>query len=169
MGSYLPLLRRHGRDILASPGLRSQRGHLQHGRVSVLEHEVAVALMCLKLSRGLRLRVDERALVRGALLHDYFLYDWHEKDASHKWHGFTHPARALCNADRDFALGDIERDMIACHMFPLVPRLPRRRESLLLCVADKLCALRETLRRPKRRRRGPGTAKSPRRALKSPR
>ncbi|MDO4866940.1 MAG: phosphohydrolase [Clostridia bacterium] len=158
MSRYLPLIRRHGRDILASPGLRSQRGHLQHGRVSVLQHEVAVALMCLKLARGLRLRVDERALVRGALLHDYFLYDWHEKDPSHRWHGFTHPARALRNADRDFVLGDIERDMIACHMFPLVPRLPHRRESALLCLADKLCALRETLRRPKGRVRDPRRA-----------
>ena len=123
------------------PGLRSQRGHLQHGRVSVLQHEVAVALMCLKLAHGLRLRVNERALVRGALLHDYFLYDWHKKDASHRWHGFTHPARALRNADRDFSLGDI-------------------RESALLCLADKLCAFRETMRRPKGRGRGPRRARA---------
>lgn len=146
MSNNLALLRRHGGDILASPGMRSQRGHLQHGRVSVFQHELAVALMCLKLARGLRMRVNERALVRGALLHDYFLYDWHEKDASHRWHGFTHPARALRNAERDFALGAIERDMIARHMFPLLPRPPRFRESLLLCLADKLCALKETLK-----------------------
>ena len=143
----LAVLRRHGGDLLASPGLRSQRRHLQHGRVSVLEHEISVALMCLKLARELRLQVDQRALVRGALLHDYFLYDWHERDAGHRWHGFRHPATALKNAERDFGLGPIERDMIACHMFPLVPRLPRFRESLLLCLADKLCALRETLGR----------------------
>ena len=96
---------------------------------------------------GLRLRVDERALVRGALLHDYFLYDWHDPDPSHRWHGFFHPQTALKNAERDFSVGDTERDMIAHHMFPLVPRPPRCRESALLCLADKLCALRETLRR----------------------
>ena len=147
MGNNLPLLRRYGADLLASPGMRSQRAHMQHGRVSVLEHELAVALMCLKLARGLRMRVNERALVRGALLHAYFLYDWHEKDPAHRWHGFHHPATALRNAARDFRLGDTERDMIAHHMFPLVPAPPRCRESALLCVADKLCALRETLRR----------------------
>ena len=147
MSNNLALLRQLGGDILAAPGLRLQREHLQHGRASVFQHSLSVALMCLKLSRGLRLRVDERALVRGALLHDYFLYDWHVKDASHRWHGFRHPAMALRNAERDFALGPIERDMIAHHMFPLVPKLPRCRESVLLCIADKLCALRETLRR----------------------
>ena len=37
--------------------------------------------------------------------------------------------------------------MIRAHMFPLVPVVPRYRESLVLCVADKLCAVRETFRR----------------------
>ncbi len=147
MPNNLPLLRHYARDILASPGMRLGRLHPQHGRVSVLQHSLAVALMCVKLARGLRLRVDEQALVRGALLHDYFLYDWHERDAAHRWHGFRHPATALKNAERDFRLGDTERDMIAHHMFPLVPVPPRRRESVLLCVADKLCAIRETVLR----------------------
>ena len=147
MSDDLRLLRLYGGDILASPGLRLQRRHRQHGKVSVLQHSLSVALMCLKLSRALRLPVDERALVRGALLHDYFLYDWHEKDASHRWHGFTHPAKALANASRDFPLSPTERDMIAHHMFPLLPSPPRSRESALLCLADKLCALEETLRR----------------------
>ena len=144
MSGNRDLLRRYGGDILASPGMLSQRRHMQHGRISVYRHSVAVALMCLKLARGLRLRVDERALVRGALLHDYFLYDWHERDASHRWHGFRHPAVALKNAERDFGLGDTERDMIAHHMFPLLPSPPRCREALLVCLADKLCALKET-------------------------
>ena len=156
MNENLVLLRRYGGDILSSEGMRSQRAFPQHGGVSVYAHSVTVALMCLKLARALRLRVDERALVRGALLHDYFLYDWHVKDAAHRWHGFTHPARALANARRDFGVGSIEADMIACHMFPLVPRMPRCRESALLCAADKLCALRETLgrRRVKKSLRG---------------
>jgi phosphoglycolate phosphatase len=51
------------------------------------------------------------------------------------------------NLDKAVYVGDTERDMIAHHMFPLVPRPPRCRESALLCLADKLCALRETLRR----------------------
>ena len=119
---------------------------MQHGSVSVFQHSLAVAALCLKLARGLRIRVDENALVRGALLHDYFLYDWHVPDPSHRWHGFRHPATALRNARRDFNLSPIEEDMIASHMFPMVPRLPRFRESVILCLADKLCAGQEVLR-----------------------
>ena len=100
----------------------------------------------LELADRHHIQVDRRSLVRGALLHDYFLYDWHDPDPSHRWHGFFHPQTALKNAERDFSVGDTERDMIAHHMFPLVPRPPRCRESALLCLADKLCALRETVR-----------------------
>ena len=46
----------------------------------------------------------------------------------------------------DFGLNKIERNMILAHMFPLNLTLPRYRESVLLCTADKLCALRETAR-----------------------
>ena len=147
MSPYYSLVRRHGGDILSSPGMLRQRRYMQHGRVSVYRHSLAVALMCVKLSRALRLRVDERSLVRGALLHDYFLYDWHDPDPSHRWHGFRHPFTALRNAKRDFELTPVEENMIVSHMFPMVPRLPRFRESVILCVADKMCAAGEVFRR----------------------
>lgn len=63
--------------------------------------------------------MDIRSLVRGALWHDYFLYDWHIPDESHKWHGVTHAGDALKKAMRDFELNEIEQDMIRKHMFPL--------------------------------------------------
>ena len=119
---------------------------LQHGTVTVFDHSVAVALMCLQLAALLRLRTDTRSLVRGALLHDYFLYDWHIKEKGRPLHGTHHARRAMKNAERDFGLNKIERNMILAHMFPLNLTLPRYRESVLLCTADKLCALRETAR-----------------------
>ena len=91
------------------------------------------------------LDVYKRQLVRGALLHDYFLYDWHTPDPAHRLHGFRHAGTALRNADRDFELNDTERDMIKKHMFPLNPALPRFKETAVLCLADKYCALRETV------------------------
>ena len=44
------------------------------------------------------MNVDKRSLIRGALLHDYFLYDWHDKNKPAKFHGFTHPKIAFENA-----------------------------------------------------------------------
>lgn len=92
-----------------------------------------------------RLRI--RSLVRGALLHDYFLYDWHVPAKWHRLHGFHHAARAYRNAKRDFALNALEENMIRAHMFPLGIVVPRYRESWILWTADKICALRETIRR----------------------
>lgn len=138
------MLRQYGGDILRSHGMAREKHFMQHGTVSVYEHSVAVALMCLQLARLLHLRTDKRSLVRGALLHDYFLYDWHIKEKGRPLHGTHHARRAMANAQRDFGLNHIEKNMILAHMFPLNLTLPRYRESVLLCTADKICAARET-------------------------
>ena len=111
----------------------------------MFDHSVAVAVKCLKIAHNLGIPVDQKALIRGALLHDYFLYDWHESDKSHRLHGFTHAKKALQNAEKEYELNEIERNMIYCHMFPLNLRIPKYRESLILCIADKIVATKETL------------------------
>lgn len=140
-------------DILRSDGFKLEKRFVQHGKISVFKHSLFVAVTCLKIADKLRLRVDTRSLVRGALLHDYFLYDWHDGDKTHRLHGFRHARRAFKNAERDFGLNAVEKNMILSHMFPLNLILPKCRESVILCVADKLCATRETLSGTKRRRR----------------
>lgn len=130
----------YGADILSSEGMQSSRNFYQHGSISVYEHSVSVACVSLALSRALLIDSNERSLVRGALLHDYFLYDWHVPDKSHKFHGLTHARTALRNAQRDFNLNKIEKDMIIRHMFPLNITPPKYRESVILCIADKICA-----------------------------
>ena len=138
------VVHRYGGDILGSQGMLLSQSFRQHGDVSVALHCFLAAVVCVRLARALALRVDTRALVRGALLHDYFLYDWHDPDPSHRLHGFRHAGFALRNAGRDFSLGPIERNMIASHMLPMNLVLPRFRESLLLCLADKICSFCET-------------------------
>lgn len=138
------VVRRYGGDILGSQGMLLSQSFRQHGDVSVALHCFFAAVVCVRLARALALRVDTRALVRGALLHDYFLYDSHDPDPRHRLHGFRHAGFALRNAGRDFSLGPIERNMIASHMFPMNLVLPRFRESLLLCLADKICSFCET-------------------------
>ena len=137
-------LKLRGAEILRAEGMRAGRRFVQHGDVSVYEHCINVAFLSLYLARRLHLSVDRSSLIRGALLHDYFLYDWHEDDPSHRLHGFHHAHRALENACRDFSLNEREKDIIAKHMFPLNLRPPRYRESALVCAADKACALLET-------------------------
>lgn len=124
------------------------REFVQHGDVSVYEHVVAVAVESCRMADALArhgITVDRPSLVRGALLHDYFLYDWHDPEPWHRLHGFRHPFFALRNAEDDFTLGERERNIIVRHMFPLVPVPPTCREAWIVCGADKLVALRETL------------------------
>ena len=142
---YRPILFEHGGDILASREMQFEHIFMQHGTTSCYTHSINVACMSLWLAERLRIRVDRRSMVRGALLHDFFLYDWHDPDPSHRLHGFRHPGWALRNAERTFHLNRIERNVIHRHMFPLTPIPPRFREGLLVCLADKLCAISETV------------------------
>ena len=133
----------YGKDILKSDGMCAAKNHMQHGHVSVYKHSLAVAHSCLWIADRFNLKVNKEALVRGALLHDYFLYDWHDRESAGKWHGLKHAKKALRNAERDFELGRIERNMIRRHMFPLNITPPKYRETYILCVADKICAVKE--------------------------
>lgn len=135
----------YGADILMSSGMQLEKTFFQHGTVSVYEHSLSVAVLCVVIAAVLPVRINTRALVRGALLHDYFLYDWHISDKSHRLHGFHHAKRAYQNASRDFLLSEIEENMICSHMFPLNLVLPKCRESMILCLSDKLCASKEVL------------------------
>jgi len=101
--------------------------------------------MSCQIAWKLHLNVTYPSLIRGALLHDYFLYDWHERSRDHRLHGFFHPRRALKNAREDFELTSIESDIILRHMFPLNPVPPKYLESWIVCIADKVCTMREIL------------------------
>ena len=81
--------------------------------VSVYQHCIFVAYMSCRIANKFNLNVDKRSLIRGALLHDYFLYDWHDKNKPAKFHGFTHPKIAFENACQDLELNKKERDIIS--------------------------------------------------------
>ncbi len=132
-------------DLERTGRLGQERLYPQHGSTSVYDHSIRVASVSLRLADVLDLTVDRTSLVRGALLHDYFLYDWHSKDHGHRPHGFTHPATALANAMEDYDLNETEKNIILRHMFPLVPHPPGCREAWVVCAADKVCALEETV------------------------
>lgn len=125
--------------------MQASRGFYQHGTTSVYKHSLRVAYYSLILAEWLCLREHREELVRGALLHDYFLYDWHEKDKSHCLHGFRHPFTALRNAGEDFELSEREKNIIVRHMFPLIPIPPTCMEGWIVCVVDKGCSIYETL------------------------
>lgn len=141
----MPCLQDYAWDLLHSPGMELQKSTPHHRETSTYTHSVAVARMCLRIAVFLRMPVEPKSLIRGALLHDYYLYNRREEKERYPHHIFIHAERAVQNAARDFMLADIEKDMIETHMFPLSRRIPRYRESILVCIADKICAVHELL------------------------
>lgn len=142
------LVNEHGAEILQSDGMLTEKRFIQHGVTSTYDHSVSVAKTAVKIadSLGLQDKVDWDSLVKAALLHDYFLYDWHVDEPWHRMHGFTHGHTALLNAERDFRddLNWKVRDSIERHMFPLTKTPPAFTEGWLVTAADKTCAWMET-------------------------
>ncbi len=135
-------------ETMCDSRLAMEETFIQHGNTSCLLHSIAVAYFCYRIAKKMGiLRFQTNELVRGALLHDYFLYDWHDYRPPEGLHGFTHPGAALKNARVDFELTTREQDIISKHMFPLTPRPPRYRESYLVSMVDKACSLYEVFSR----------------------
>ncbi|MDO4711058.1 MAG: hypothetical protein Q4A75_03690 [Peptostreptococcaceae bacterium] len=134
-------------DLANNSSLEEMDEYVQHGNTSTLLHSVAVAHFSYLFAKAFRIRVDARSLITGALLHDYYLYDWHVYDRSHSFHGFRHPFTSLRNARKIRKLNAIEENIIVRHMFPLIPIPPIYRESLIVCIVDKICSLYETFSR----------------------
>lgn len=140
-------LRKYANDIFESENFKSTKEYIQHGNMSVQEHSINVAKASLFIRDKFKIRCNTKDLIRGALLHDYFLYDWHKSDIvnPHRLHGFFHPSRSLQNAQREYYLTARQRDIIIKHMWPLTVIPPMCREAWIVTSADKFCSLMETL------------------------
>ena len=120
--------------------------YIHHGDVTTYEHCDHVARVCYRINRKLHLHTDERALIVAAFLHDFYLYDWHEKNAGHRLHGFSHPTAACNNAVKNFQIGLKEQNIIRTHMWPLtLYRLPSSKEAWIVSLADKYCSIVEVV------------------------
>ena len=138
------------KDIMDSPVFHSMDNFIQHGDTTCKAHCIKVSYMSYCICRRMGWEYGEVA--RAALLHDFFLYDWHTnaKETGKHFHGFTHPRTALNNAVKHFVLTEKEKNMILRHMWPLTPVPPKSREGLVIIYSDKFCGLAETFARIKR-------------------
>lgn len=121
------------------------KNFIQHGNTSVYTHVISVAKKSIEIAEKYNLKVDMDSMIRGALLHDYFLYDWHDGKRERWIHGFTHPMKAYKNAKSEINLNRLERDIIIKHMFPLTILPPRYLESWIVTFADKYVSAVETV------------------------
>lgn len=132
-------------EIVDNESFRKMRQIKQHRFTNCYEHSINVATRCFIFAKKKNMKVDLYSLIRGALLHDFYLYDWREDKIKHKFHTYTHPRVSLENATKEFGeLNKIEKDIILSHMWPLTFfKFPKYKESFLVCFSDKVCAFKE--------------------------
>lgn len=115
--------------------------YCQHGIKTTLDHCIKVSYNSYKFAK--KYHLDYRSCARGGLLHDMFLYDWHNSIYGMR-HSYMHPVWALENANKYFTLTKKEKDIIRKHMWPLVPyRIPLSREGFIVSYMDKSLCIRE--------------------------
>ncbi len=134
------------RDVIAAGRMGRSAYHVQHGTTSTLLHCIAVAYEANLLAIRFGLSDARRKeVVRAALLHDYYLYDWHDGEGWHRFHGLRHGRFAAANARADYPdLTPDEENAIRRHMFPLTPIPPTSAVGWVVTLADKKCAAYET-------------------------
>ena len=126
------------------PNVRLMKQYTQHKGNPTFSHCRSVAVSSFRLAQKLGWRIDETALARGAMLHDFHLYTRQREHVNFLRHAFDHPRLALRNAEKVFALSDKEKNIIMSHMWPLtVFSVPKSKEAVLVTLADKYCAFRE--------------------------
>ena len=68
------------RELESDEHVRQMKNYIQHGKVSTFEHCERVARLSFELNRKLHLHAKVPTLIKGAMLHDFYLYDWHHED-----------------------------------------------------------------------------------------
>ena len=139
----LELIHMYAEDILNSDTYKIQKIYPHHRRVNVYEHELHVTEIAINLARNSEKDINMRTLIRAAMLHDYYLYDWHYGRKWHRWHAYKHPRIAAENAGRDFGINEDIKNAILTHMWPLTLRMPKTTEAKILSKADKIATFRE--------------------------
>ncbi|MDD2494086.1 MAG: HD domain-containing protein [Tissierellia bacterium] len=114
---------------------------IKHHDESVYEHSLKVAYRAYEIAYNHKL--DWVSTIRGALLHDFFLYKF-KKTLSFRLitdsikHAIAHPIIALDNAKKYFDLNEKEEGIIKSHMFPF--GLPKTKEAWIVSYVDKYIA-----------------------------
>lgn len=132
------------RFMVGHPEVKRMKKYRQHRNTDTYSHCYHVTLKSIWIIRRTGLSADIEAVIRGAMLHDFYLYDATAAGTISWRHGWTHPEKALANAEKIFCLSTIEKNIIYSHMWPMnITHIPKFREAVIVNIADKMCAVEE--------------------------
>lgn len=108
-------------------------------------HSFKVAKKAIKKSLN-RKDVNLEVVLLGAILHDYYLYDWRKDRSKLKKHGKNHPSVAINNAVKDFDISEEVKKVIKSHMWPInIKDYPKSKEAKIVSISDKAVTIDESL------------------------
>ncbi|MCL2176190.1 MAG: HD domain-containing protein [Treponema sp.] len=141
----------YSQDIINHELFLSSKQIFSHGAISIYDHSIDVAEVAFSMIEDSN-SIDKKCVVRAALLHDFFLYEWHIPGIRYVLHGHVHAGIAANNARRVFNISDKEYSCIKTHMWPwTLFHPPLCREGWIINLADKKVAVKEIFfRRGKR-------------------
>jgi len=99
------------------------RKDLHHENISTFTHMLHVSTIAYSLAK--KKRIDFKSAAIAGILHDFYLYDWHECNQKKKgifnMHAFSHPTHAIKNAKKLFPtlLSDNVENSILAHSWHL--------------------------------------------------
>ena len=134
------------KDLTSNPTVQKMNQFKQHYNTSCYDHCLNVAFYSYIIAK--KLGLNYKAVARGAMLHDLFLYDWRNSKKAlklRKLHAFIHPEIALENSLKLFYLTEKEKDIILKHMWPVTIKLPKYPESYIVTFTDKYSTIVESL------------------------
>lgn len=133
------------RDIIESEQVQELRTITHHVSTTRFQHCVNVSYYSYMLCR--KLKLNARSAARAGLLHDLFYYDRREYNSSRTKgqasHSMNHAMLASANAAEITEISSLERDMIEKHMWPVTRPLPSYKETYIITIIDKYCAVLE--------------------------
>ncbi|MCR5794659.1 MAG: phosphohydrolase [Solobacterium sp.] len=125
-------------DITAADAYAELKKYVHHKTTNRYQHCLNVAWYSYLWAKNAGL--DYRSAARGAMLHDFYLYDTKEFRLSGMNHNIVHPRIALKNARMFFDVNPVMEDCIVHHMWPSGIGSPVTMEGAIVSAADKYCA-----------------------------
>ena len=132
-------------SFLHDPKILRMQDITMHRGSNCYIHSFKVAKLAIK--RALRHKKgDLKMVLLGAILHDYYLYDWRIERDKMRHHMSSHPYTASKQAEHDFHIPKDVQRIIETHMWPVnFTDFPKTKEARLVSHADKTIYLKEII------------------------
>ena len=132
-------------DIIGCKQIQELKSITHHVSTTRFQHCINVSyysyIVCSKFS------LNARSAARAGLMHDLFYYDRREYNSSKSKgqasHSRKHSLEACANAAEITDITKLERDMIEKHMWPATRQKPSYKETYIITIIDKYCAVLE--------------------------